>query len=236
MNDGHLLVAYHGCDITIRDKLVTGRAMIQDSRNDYDWLGSGSYFFEGDAERARAFAEAVSAAPERRLTAAPIATPAVVGAVLCVQRTLDMTTRQGLAEFEDAAALLQVMWDAEGVPESLRSRNVPPDTGEGDVLYRKLDNALIENIHFDRAKDGRASYQMVRGAFRQGGELVPHSGFHKGSHIQLAVRDRSCILGWFLPPGEKLLDQGGLDIAAKRYDAALSSYRASKPRRRLKHS
>ena len=90
MNDGHLLVAYHGCDITVRDSLVTGRTAIRDSRNEYDWLGSGSYFYEGDPDRALSFADVVSRTPASRLTASPIATPAVVGAVLCVQRTLDI--------------------------------------------------------------------------------------------------------------------------------------------------
>jgi hypothetical protein len=50
VNDGHLLVAYHGCDITVRDSLVTGRIVIRDIRNEYDWLGSGSYFYEGDPQ------------------------------------------------------------------------------------------------------------------------------------------------------------------------------------------
>jgi hypothetical protein len=233
VNDGHLLVAYHGCDITIRDSLVTGRTAIRDSRNEYDWLGSGSYFYEGDPDRALSFADVVSRTPARRLTASPIATPAVVGAVLCVQRTLDMTTRPGLAEFEDAAFLLKAAWVAEGTPEEKRPVNVPPEDGEGDVLNRKLDNAVIESIHAQRGKDGEPAYQMVRGAFRQGVELVPNSGFHKDSHVQLAVRDRSCILGWFLLPGESLLGAKAFGAAKKQLDEAIATYPRTKPRQRV---
>lgn len=229
MNDGHLLVAYHGCDVITRDLLVTGRTALKDSRNDYDWLGSGIYFFEGDAERALSFAEAASVQPERRYTSAPIATPAVVGAVLCVQRTLDMTTKQGLLEFADASVQLVAVWDAKGMEQHRRPRNVPPEENDSDVLLRKLDNAVIEFIHASR-EEGDPGYQMVRGAFRQGPELAPHSGFHKDSHIQLAVRDGACIVGWFLPSGDKLLEEAGFVAAKNQYDIAVQTYSKRKPR------
>jgi len=229
VNDGHLLVAYHGCDIVTRDLLVTGRTTLKDSKNDYDWLGSGIYFFEGDAERALSFAEAASVQPERRYTASPVVTPAVVGAVLCVQRTLDMTTKQGLLEFADASVQLARVWDAQGVEQNRRPCNVPPNENDGDVLLRKLDNAVIEFIHASR-EEIEPGYQMVRGAFRQGPELALHSGFHKDSHIQLAVRDRACIVGWFLPSGDQLLEELDFLEAKNRHDVAVRNYSKQKPR------
>ncbi|WP_343627545.1 hypothetical protein [Roseateles sp.] len=57
MNDGALVIAYHGCDVTVRDRLIRGTLrQLSPSANRYDWLGSGVYFFEGDAERALDFA------------------------------------------------------------------------------------------------------------------------------------------------------------------------------------
>ena len=54
---GNLLIAYHGCDATTRDDLVTGAIpCLAQSRNRYDWLGPGAYFFEGDDRRALKFA------------------------------------------------------------------------------------------------------------------------------------------------------------------------------------
>ncbi|WNH48230.1 MULTISPECIES: hypothetical protein [Stenotrophomonas] len=79
MNQGHLQVGYHGCDITVRDGLVSGTLIPEPSNNQHDWLGPGFYLFEGDADRALAFAEAAASEPFRRFTARPIATPAVVG-------------------------------------------------------------------------------------------------------------------------------------------------------------
>lgn len=99
MNDGHLQIGYHGCDVTVRDALVSGSLSPESSDNQYDWLGPGFYMFEGDADRALAFAEAAADQPQRRLTARPIATPAVVGCIFSVHRCLDMTTKAGRLEF-----------------------------------------------------------------------------------------------------------------------------------------
>jgi hypothetical protein len=97
---GTALIVYYGCDVTTRDDLVSGRLKhLRHSNNQYDWLGPGAYFFEGDVERALLFAQASHRNPAKRFTAKPIATPAVVGAVLQVQNWLDMTMQAGIKEF-----------------------------------------------------------------------------------------------------------------------------------------
>ncbi len=64
------LVAYHGCDVTTRDDLLAGRQNhLSHSNNQYDWLGPGAYFFEGDVERALLFAQAAHDNPAKRYTA-----------------------------------------------------------------------------------------------------------------------------------------------------------------------
>jgi len=42
-----LVLGFHGCDRSIRDKVVSieGGQLIP-SMNDYDWLGNGIYFWE----------------------------------------------------------------------------------------------------------------------------------------------------------------------------------------------
>ena len=85
MSDGQLVLAYHGCDVSTRDRLVRGTLPhLAPSANRYDWLGGGVYFFEGDAERALSFAKSASMQPARHLSARPVVSPSVVGAVLCV--------------------------------------------------------------------------------------------------------------------------------------------------------
>ena len=66
---GQIVLAYHGCDVTVRDGLVRGELTPRISSNAYDWLGDGLYFFEGDHNRAlklAMFAHAQCAAPRCR--------------------------------------------------------------------------------------------------------------------------------------------------------------------------
>ena len=100
---GQIVLAYHGCDVTVRDGLVRGELTPRISSNAYDWLGDGLYFFEGDHNRALKLAMFAHENPQHLLTRIPIATPAVVGAILDVDRWLDLTTQEGIANFTHAA-------------------------------------------------------------------------------------------------------------------------------------
>jgi hypothetical protein len=228
VNNGHLLVAYHGCDITVRDGFVTGALIPEPSENKYDWLGPGIYFFEGDETRARHFAANAHAHPTKRYTNRPIATPAVVGVVLCVNNTLDVTTRAGLTEFSDAYKATIFGWESENIALGKRPKNGPARNAAGDVLQRELDCAVFKVLHKDREDQRLPPYQMVRGAFRQGEALAPDSGLHKDSHVQIALREASCIVGWFLPPGDKLLTGKAKTKARADYAAAVEAYPAEK--------
>jgi hypothetical protein len=227
---GQLLLVYHGCDITTRDDLVSGRLVQLDpSRNSYDWLGPGAYFFEGDCERATMFANASYSNPEKMYTAKPIGTPAVVGAVLRVQSWLDMTTQAGINEFDNASRGMLTGMAAFGTPVPENRVAGEDDT---DVILRRLDNAVFTFIHHIRANNDPplAPFQAVRGAFPQGAELAPKSGFRKGTHVQIALRDPECVEGWFLLRGQHLLsDQEYLAAIAKRDAVAIRR----KPRKRI---
>lgn len=220
MNSGQLLVVHHGCDITLRDDLVSGRVTnLVHSSNKYDWLGSGAYFFENDFERALLFATNSHNNPSKRYTAKPIATPAVVCAVLCVSRWLDMTTQAGIHEYMSALGPM-----LEGLQESDAPipTNHAASTDDSEILRRELDRAVFDFIHqvrktrADRNQLPLPDFQAVRGAFQQGQKLSDGSGFHKNTHIQIALRDNSCVLGWFLPPGVELLSPAQYDEAKVR--------------------
>lgn len=199
MTPGQLIIGYHGCDATTRDDLVSGRiSTLNPSRNRYDWLGEGVYFFEGDIDRALIFADNSHQNPRKMYTRRAIATPAVVGATLCIKHCLDMTTQWGVRTFRGALQELTDSLDREGLPSPT---NEAVDAADRDVLLRNLDAAVFNVIR--KAKFGMAlePIQAVRGAFHQGEELAPRSGFRQNSHIQIALRDPACIVGWFLPPG-----------------------------------
>lgn len=141
MSNGPLVVAYHGCDITTRDALITGRQQPKISANPYDWLGPGFYLFEGDPERALAFARTAAENPEYRFTARPIVTPAVVGCVFAAHSCLDMTTRRGRAEYTVALRQLELAARTTGAKMPV---NKPAFEGDTDVLLRGLDRAVIK--------------------------------------------------------------------------------------------
>lgn len=211
MKSAHCLVAYHGCDAVVRDDLVTQRLKKLDhSQNQYDWLGPGAYFFEGDLKRALLFAEASAAYPEKMFTQRPIATPAAVGVVLCVSSWLDMTTQEGLGEFSLALEGMTVAFQNEGKNLPV---NRPAADDDADIIYRALDSAVFSFMHEIREHRKLAPFDAVRGAFPQGSPIAENSGFRQHTHVQIAVRNDDCIVGWFLPEGAELL-------TAKQYNEA----------------
>ncbi len=87
MSIANTVIAYHGCDVTVRDDLVSGRLhRLDHSNNDYDWLGPGAYFFEGDVERAFFFARASHDNPEKLYTDQYAGAKARLEAALARQR------------------------------------------------------------------------------------------------------------------------------------------------------
>ena len=60
-----LLIGFHGCDETVRNNVVNNQSMLYESANDYDWLGSGMYFWENNRQRAFNFAESLKEHPQR---------------------------------------------------------------------------------------------------------------------------------------------------------------------------
>lgn len=229
MKTGHLVIAYHGCDITTRDDLVRGTlGHLQHSNNKYDWLGPGSYFFEDDYARALMFAQASHDNPKKRYTAKPIATPAVVGAVLQVQHWLDMTIQAGIEEFCLGYSALKKSAEEGSLPKLPGNTAASPE--DTDILLRQLDNAIFTFIHQARDERNMQAFQAVRAAFYQGEEIAPASGFRARTHVQIALRDNSCVQGWFLPPGAALLTQEEYADAKEQLEATKS--RNEKPRQR----
>lgn len=231
MKERGIVLAYHGCDATVRDDLVAGRLpCLKPSQNPYDWLGSGIYFFEGDHRRAQLFAEAAHRRPDRQYTRQPIATPATVGALLCVNRWLDMTTQEGHDHFRSGLAKLQ---NAMRLASLEMPRNRPAHDQDSEVLLRHLDRSVFEMLHEFRRTDPASSIQAVRGAFYQGAPLAPSSEFREHTHIQIALTDPSCVVAWFLPPGVRLMTEGEHEAARAALDVAKQKYSSSKQRLRV---
>jgi hypothetical protein len=54
-------------------------------------------------------------------------------------------------------------------------------------------------VHDYLASKGQPEYDSVRAMFPEGEELYTNAGFRDRNHIQLCIRDKSCIKGYFRP-------------------------------------
>ncbi len=197
---GRIVVGYHACAASTARKVILEGTELRPSQNDYDWLGKGIYFWEHSESRAWNFAS--EKAERRREAGKEVAEPAVLGAYIDLGRCFDLT------DIEHADALGK--YYGAYLEDLGRQGRKPPankgaDTSGADLLLRYLDCAVLNfalrllDDHADSA--GHPRYQTVRGVFVEGEEVFPGSSIRRKSHVQIAVRDPECILGYFLPRG-----------------------------------
>ena len=183
------VLGYHGCDAEIARRAVNGELTLLQSDKKYDWLGSGTYFWESDPKRAMEWAEQ---ARDR----GKIKIPAVTGAVIDLGNCLDLLNRSNIELVRLAHRLF--------VDEQKRSGLTIPENrsldGEPDRILRFLDRAVIHFLHEVLEDQGAETYDTVRGLFPEGEELYPGAGFRDRNHIQIAVCNPKSILGLFYPP------------------------------------
>lgn len=185
----NLVIGFHGCDKSIADEVVAGRLELIPSTNDYDWLGSGIYFWENNEARALQFVQ------ELKARNSSIETPAVLGAVIDLGFCMDLTDSLYFNEIKEAYDVMVDLFDKSEIP---LPKNTSIGTSE-DLLLRKLDRAVIETVHQINKTANNKAYDSVKGMFWEGEKLYPNAGFREKNHIQICVRNPNCIKGYFLP-------------------------------------
>ena len=186
-----LIVAYHGCDAAVAERVLLGRAELQPSDNPYDWLGRGIYFWEHGPRRALEWAKELKRREPRK-----VRHPAVLGAYINLGFCFDLLDRRYTQALTDAYPAFVASRRALDQP---LPRNRPAG-GSRDHVLRFLDCAMINWFLEEVAHAaGRPVFQTVRGAFIEGERAFPGSGICAKTHIQIAVRDLGCILGYFRP-------------------------------------
>ncbi|OHD55010.1 MAG: hypothetical protein A2Y33_03325 [Spirochaetes bacterium GWF1_51_8] len=185
------ILAFHGCDESVKQKVLNSKERLNHSKNDYDWLGHGIYFWENDPERAIEYAELLAKHPER--TKGRITQPAVIGAVIDLGRCLNLVESHSLKIVKEAFVnLKQKMYEYH--KELPNNQAVQ---GKTDLLLRELDCLVFEYIHENNSI--HQEFDSVRGVFWEGEELYPSAGFKEKNHIQICVRNPNCIKGYFDP-------------------------------------
>lgn len=193
MNPGGTVLAYHGCDREVGERVLAGEVEIQPSTNDYDWLGSGVYFWEGSATRALHWAGFLKKNPNS--SRGKIEEPFVVGAIISPGRCLDLTEADSLEILRAAyAEYVQVM-------ETFHAplpKNLAGYEGDRDLVKRHLDCAVINYLHDYCAKVGEPPFDTIRCPFFEGEPLFPGSNVAARTHLQWCIRDpKKSILGYF---------------------------------------
>mgnify|MGYP001611490089 CR=1 FL=1 len=185
-----LIIGYHGCDRELGERVLLNGEGLRTSNNRYDWLGQGIYFWEHGPARAYEWAQEMHARSK-------IGTPYVLGAFIHLGRCFDLTDTSAthlLGGWYDE--LLHAFQQADQpMPENQSS-----PAGEHDLLLRNLDCAVLNLglATLDRDKRGHA-YQTVRGVFPEGAPAFPGARIMRKTHVQVAVRDPDCIVGYFRP-------------------------------------
>lgn len=186
MNYDRLVVGYHGCDVEVAERVLAGESF-KPSQNDFDWLGTGIYFWEYGLDRALQFAHDQRARGK-------VKTPAVVGALLQLGKCFDLMDTRFTSALSSAHGPWLASVQASGAA-------VPQNEGKtGDLLLRRLDCAVI-NWYLALVADGDdgVAYDSVRCGFVEGPPAFDGSRITTQSHVQIAVRSVSCIVGVFRP-------------------------------------
>lgn len=200
----NLIFGFHGCDESVRDRLLNQPDEIVISKEKYDWLGHGMYFWENNYQRALQWAE------DKRKRGR-IEKPAVIGAVLFLGYCcdfLDSTYIHILKRYFDLMAINYIALEQD-LPEN---RDLPHDRYK-DKILRELDCAVIEFMHRETSLTIEADMQTrgfsqfkvfdsTRGVFTEGGPVFAGAGILEKSHIQICIRNPNCIKGFFLPRKE----------------------------------
>lgn len=188
------VLGFHGCDRAIGEEVLAGQRPLIASENDHDWLGPGMYFWENNPDRAYSYVQSLMRIKERATR--PIRDPFVLGAVIDLGYCLNLSDEPALQEVKAAHASLADMLTAAGLAHPA---NAAGYKGDEDLLKRNLDCAVFRTLHKLRDDSRQAPYETVRSPFLEGAPIYPQAGFRTQTHIQICVREQSCIKGYFRP-------------------------------------
>lgn len=165
------VVGYHGCSRQTAERILAGEPFVL-SRRAYDRLGEGIYFWEYGPFRAREWAE-------HRFGAEA----AVLQATVRLGRCLNLLDIEHQAELRKAHDRVAQLAEAQGV-------ELPRNRADGRYY---LDQFVVEFYCRVLIEEHNLSLQTIRACCPEGEPVFPGSRILSYAHVQLAVRDDSCI-------------------------------------------
>lgn len=167
------VLAFHGTDTKTAERLLKG-APFSHSQNDHDWLGRGIYFWEDGPDRASEWAR------QKHGRSA-----AIVGAIVQLGNCYDLMDTRNTHDLRMGAKAF-----ADAVTRS--GAELPKNFGG-----RRLLDCAVLNWWLDALATTGNVYQTVRRGFEEGDPVFTGMAITMASHVQIAVRDPSCVLGVF---------------------------------------
>ena len=190
MNFPRTVIGYHGCLEPLATELLSGKKSLADwpvSRNKWDWLGEGIYFWEHGPGRAMRWAENKAKAARAK---GRHDKPAVVGAIILLgNNVMDLTNVRFAPMLARSYSVLVTRFTMFGLKLPVNEKS--------DRKRHNLDCLVINTLF--RIPAIRDTYNVVRGAFEEGDCVFPGAIIKEETHIQLAVRDPGVICGLFKP-------------------------------------
>jgi hypothetical protein len=150
------IIGFHGCDKKTADKVICKQSELKPSKNKYDWLGHGQYFWENDYFRALEYATFLKVHPS--ISNEIISTPFVIGAIICMGNCLDLTKRESVLLLKKSYDIYKELTESTGFELAENKKGFP---GDEDLLKRNLDCAVIEHLF----SISGFQYDSVRGVF-----------------------------------------------------------------------
>ena len=205
--------AYHGTTLSFA-RTIIAQQHIKISRNDYDWLGRGAYFFQDGPLQAWKWA-AHWVGPK---FSEP---PAVVSADLDLTDCFDLLDLANWRFVLDAHQVYSARFAASGRPlptqraPVVRAPNgqhfhvaspLPPSAGRPG---RNLVDCAVIRLAVRRLRRLPVPLPInsVRGSFVQGQQLYDNSYFFDHSHVQIAVLNPTAVASNFVLEDSQLLAQ-----------------------------
>jgi hypothetical protein len=167
------VIAYHGCSLQAAEQILTANRFLPSARA-YDWLGEGIYFWEYAPYRAMEWAITKCA----REGGEPVVLRTDIRLGRCLN-LLDIGKMKILSETYDALAL------------TIGLENLPKNTERG---AHYLDCMVIDYYCRSVEEEPARPIQTVRGSFPEGNPIYAGSKILSKAHMQIAVRDPTCIL------------------------------------------
>jgi hypothetical protein len=181
------IIGYHGCDELVAKGVLLKGKRLNHSKNDYDWLGRGIYFWEHGPQRAYDWAG----------QSKKVKKPSLIGALINLGNCFDLLDTVHTKLLSELFPLYRQACIETG--RTLPINRSPKNRESDDLILRHLDCAVINWCLDFLEKEEKQHYHTVRCLFSEGPPAFEGSKILANSHIQIVVRDETAILGYFKP-------------------------------------